>query len=178
MEFAKVLERVATFLEARGVRFGIVGAVALHAYGLTRATSDLDFVVEEKGRADLIRFLESLGYESLNVSEGYSNHVHPLASLGRLDFVYVDERTATILFESARSLDVLPGHTALVPRPEHLAAMKVLAMKNDPARTFQEMSDIRYLLTLPGIDQQEIRGHFVKHGLESRFDEIKKTIAE
>jgi hypothetical protein len=66
---------------------------------------------------------------------------------------------------------------ALVPRPEHLAAMKVLAMRNDPARTFQEMSDIRHLLTLPGVDEQEIRGYFAKHGLESRFDEIKKTIS-
>jgi len=29
------------------------------------------------------------------------------------------------------------------------------------------MSDIRHLLTLPGIDEQKIRGYFVKHGLES-----------
>jgi hypothetical protein len=176
LEFAKALECVTAFLEERKVRYGIVGAVGLHAYGLTRATADLDFVVEERGRPDLIRFLESLGYESVHVSEGYSNHVHPLGSRGRIDFVYVDEKTAEILFEDARSLDVLPGRKALVPRPEHLAAMKVLAMKNDPARTFQEMSDIRYLLTLPGVDAQKIRDYFVKHGLESRFDEIQKTI--
>ena len=30
-----------------------------------------------------------------------------------------------------------------VPRPEHLAAMKVLAIKNDPSRTFQDLADLR-----------------------------------
>jgi hypothetical protein len=32
-----------------------------------------------------------------------------------------------------------------VPRPEHLAAMKVQAMKSDPGRTLREMADIQFL---------------------------------
>ena len=35
----------------------------------------------------LVAFLESLGYETLYRSAGYSNHVHALPDLGRLDFV-------------------------------------------------------------------------------------------
>jgi hypothetical protein len=177
VEFAKALKLVAAFLEKGDVRYAIIGALGLHAYGLTRATVDLDFVVEEKGRADLVRYLESLGYETLNVSDGFSNHVHPLSSLGRIDCVYVDETTATVLFSNARALPVLPGQTAPVPRAEHLAAMKILAMKNDPTRTFKEMGDIQYLLSLPGVDEHEIRRHFEKHGLESRFHEIKRAMS-
>lgn len=65
----------------------------------------------------------------------------------------------------------------LVPRAEHLAAMKIHAMKSDPSRTFKELADIQFLLGLPGIDEQEIRGCFEKEGLKGRFDELKKTLA-
>jgi hypothetical protein len=47
-------------------------------------------------------------------------------------------------------MKIFPGTTLLVPRPEHLAAMKVQAMKNDPSRTFQDLADIQALLSLPG----------------------------
>lgn len=175
MNFAKVLDEVARFMEARDIRFGVVGAVGLQAYGLARATSDLDFVVEAKAQQEVCSHLESLGYETIHRSAGYSNHVHALPALGRLDFVYVDEGTAERLFREARSIELLPGRAIRVPRPEHLAAMKVLAMKNDPGRTFQEMADIQFLLGLPGVDEEAIRAAFAKHGLLERFLEIKRT---
>lgn len=49
-------------------------------------------------------------------------------------------------------------------------------MKNDPARTFQDLADIRFLLTLPGTDRVEIRGYFERHGLKERFDDLERTL--
>ncbi len=137
----------------------------------------LDLVAEEKLRLSLVQHLESVGYESLHVSEGFSNHVHPLSSLGRIDFIYVDEKTAEVLFQNTKSLGVISGRTAPVPRAEYLAAMKILAMKNDPSRTFKEMADIQFILTLPGIDEQKIQNYFRKHGLENKYYEIKQFLA-
>jgi hypothetical protein len=174
VNFARVLEEVASQLDALGARWGIAGAFALHAYGFTRATADLDFVAERGARAAIVPFLQSLGYETLHASEGFSNHVHPLATLGRVDFVYVDEQTATRLFERAARVELFPGRFVLVPRPEHLAAMKVLAMKNDPSRTFRELADIQQLLTLPGIDVDVVRRAFEQHGLTERFHELQR----
>jgi hypothetical protein len=54
--------------------------------------------------------------------------------------------------------------------------MKVLAIKNDPTRALQDLADIRFLLTLPGVDRQEVRSYFARHGLETRFDELEKTL--
>ena len=51
--------------------------------------------------------LESLGYETLYVSSGYSNHLHPLPFMGRVDFVYVPGDTAHVLFENATTILVL-----------------------------------------------------------------------
>lgn len=177
MDFGQVFGEIARFLEDRGFRYCVAGAFALHGHGVTRATVDLDFVVESRAQAALLAQLRSLGYEELHASAGYSNHVHPLPALGRVDFIYVEDRTADALFAGIKRVEFLPGLVIPIPRAEHLAAMKVLAMKNDPSRTFQEMADIQAILGLPGIDEQEIRGYFERQGLEERFHEIKRAIS-
>jgi len=141
---------------------------------LSRATQDLDLAVDADARRDLVSLFESLGYETLYCSEGYSNHVHPLSGLGRVDCIYVAEPTATSLFESATAAPIF-GRPIRVPKPEHLAAMKVLAMKNDPRRTFQEMADLQFILGLPGVDIAEVRKHFERYGLLEKFDELRKA---
>jgi hypothetical protein len=66
----------------------------------------------------------------------------------------------------------LGGRSVPVPRAEHLAAMKIHAMKNDPSRTLQEMADIQFLLRLPDVDHEEIRAYFEQSGLLERYLEI------
>jgi hypothetical protein len=173
LDFAKVLAEIARFLDAEHVRYGLAGAFALQAHGLQRATSDLDLVVELRAQPAVLAFLESLGYERLHVSEGYSNHLHPDPAWGRIDFIYLDGRTADLLFARAVPTRILAGVEMLAPSPEHIAAMKVQAMKSDPTRTLKEMADIQFLLGLPEVDEAEIRRYFDKAGLSERFDEIK-----
>jgi hypothetical protein len=170
-----VLAEITRFLSKLGIRHGMAGAVALHAHGLTRATRDLDFIVEERARAPLLAHLESIGYELLHESPGFSNHLHPEPRWGRLDFIYVEEPTAGNLFGRSTAMEIFPGLSALVPRPEHLAAMKVQAMKENPARTLQDLADIESLLALPGVDEQEIRRYFERHGLAAKFEQLKRA---
>lgn len=172
MDFGAMIETVSGFLEERGLRYAVIGGMALAAYGLPRTTVDLDFVVDSTAWEPLASFLDSLGFGTLHRSEGYSNHLHPDSVKGRIDFVYVRGRTAQQLFESVRHLPGPRGKQIPVPKPEHLAAMKVLALKNDPSRTFQEMADIRFLLALPGVNRAEIQSYFERHGLEDRFHEL------
>ena len=77
--------------------------------------------------------------------------------MGRVDLIYVDGVTADRLFEGAEKSFRLGGHELSVPRAEHLAAMKVHAMKNDPGRALQEMADIRFLLQLDGVNETRMR---------------------
>jgi hypothetical protein len=174
LDFSRVLETVTAFFERTGFRYAIAGAFALHAYGLSRGTFDLDFVTQSEAQAELLTYLESLGYETLHVSAGYSNHVHALSALGRLDFVYVGGETSTRLFQECRTMPIVGGRAVPVPRPEHLAAMKIHAMKNDPRRTLREMEDIRFLLQLPGVDEAEIARYFERAGLRERYDDLKR----
>lgn len=176
MDFGAVLKAVSSFLHDRGFRHAVIGGVALAAYGLPRTTVDLDLVVEASAQDELIPYLESQGYQTLHRSSGYSNHLHPDSSRGQLDLVYVQGETSDKIFASCRRFQGPGGLEMQVPKPEHLAAMKVLAMKNDPARTFQELADIRFLVTMPGVDRVEVKSYFDRHGLEERFDDLEKTI--
>lgn len=176
MDFAGVLERIASFLGERQQPFAVVGGVALAAYGIARTTIDLDLVVDAAAQDDLVRFMEAEGYRTLHRSAGYSNHLHDDPRLGRVDFVYVRDETSCRLFAEVRELPGPLGRTVAVPRPEHLAAMKVQAMKDDPTRTFQEMADLRALLVRPEVDRAEIRSYFERHELLDRYDEILATL--
>ncbi|MEO8349380.1 MAG: hypothetical protein ABI610_10740 [Acidobacteriota bacterium] len=175
MDFPKVIDNVAGFFERENLPFAVIGAFGLHAYGLTRATTDVDFVTDSAARSRLIQFLEANGYETLYASEGYSNHLHEDSAFGRVDVVYVSGETGRLLFEGASPRSLTPGRDVPVPRPEHLAAMKIHAIKNDPGRRHQELADIRFLMGLPGVDRSEIRGYFGSSGLEELYDEIERT---
>lgn len=172
MDLAAVIGEVGGFLDREGIPFAIVGALALHSYGYSRATNDVDLLVGADAQPSLITFLEHRGFETLHRSEGYSNHLHPDPAFGRLDVVYVDRATRDKIFAEARRAP-LGGRTMAVPKPEHLAAMKVHAMRNDPGRVFQDMADIQFLVKLPGVDREEIRRYFEDAGQLERFHELE-----
>ncbi len=146
--------------------------MALHAYGQSRATFDLDLVTVTAAQEPLVGLLAELGYETLHVSPGYSNHQHADPDWGGLDFIYVDGETAQRFFPACTRRLRLGQRDALVPRAEHLAAMKVQAMRNDPSRLLQDLADVQYLLRLPGTDSTEVRGYFERAGLLEWYDRL------
>jgi hypothetical protein len=175
MNFARVLETIAGFLHEKGQPYAVIGGVALAAYGLARTTLDLDLVLDAESQEEAVPFLESLGYETIHQTSGYSSHLHANPLWGRVDFLYVRGETSKALFEGCR---IYPGPGGLevpLPKPEHLAAMKALAIKNDPGRALQDMADVRFLIQLPKVDRQTVRAYFERHGLEERFDEIERS---
>jgi hypothetical protein len=172
VDFAAELRAVQEFLDARGFRSAVIGGVALAAYGHPRMTIDLDVVTESPAQAPIVAFMESRGFATLHRSSGYSNHRHPERSHGRVDFMYVQGRTSELLFGALRQLPGPAGVSIAVPRPEHLIAMKVQAMKDAPDRTWQDLVDIGYLLRLPGVDREEARGYFSRAGLEDKWREL------
>ena len=174
MNIKTIFRSLIGFFEQAQIDYALVGSFALKAYGYLRATQDVDFLVRGAHQGRIIAYLESLGYETIYRSVGYSNHVHPLASLGRIDFIFVEGETADVILSEAKPLLVLDDISVPVVRAEHLITLKIFAMKNDPERSFREMADLQYLLKLPGLDMEEIRGYFEKYGQMEKYDELTK----
>jgi hypothetical protein len=153
MRFDAVLRTFTDFFESEGMRYAVIGGLAVHAWGLSRNTQDVDFAVDLSVREQLIAFIESLGYRTLHASEGYSNHEHPSPDFGRVDIMYVTGVTAEKLFSTTESKLIAGDIRAPVARPELLAAMKATAMRNAPDRIHGDAADVQFLLSIPGVDQ-------------------------
>jgi hypothetical protein len=69
--------------------------------------------------------------------------------------MYVRGNTAEKVFASAKVLPGPGGRSILVPKPEHLIAMKVQAIKDAPERTWQDLVDIAYLFRLDGVNREK-----------------------
>jgi hypothetical protein len=172
VDFERVIVLLTSFLLERRRPFAVIGGVALAAYGMPRLTLDLDLAVDATAQAELVAFLEQLGYQTLHRSSGYSNHLHADEELGRVDVVYLRGDTAERVFGEAKAVPGPGSETLPVPRPEHLAAMKAFAIRSDPTRRLQELADIRFLLELPGTDRGEVERAFRKVGLEGELAEL------
>src|SRR5436309_16123753 len=101
MEFERVLRMFVDFLDRERIRYAIVGGLAVAAWGRKRSTKDADFAVDLTNQQRVVAFAESSGYETLHISSGFSNHVHPDPALGRVDFMYLSGPTADHVFEAA-----------------------------------------------------------------------------
>jgi len=176
VRFGLVLPLLTEFFEREKIDFGLIGGVAMQAYGLSRFTSDLDFVVDSSAQDSVVAELESRGYETLQRSDGYSNHLHPNSEMGRIDLVYVSGVTSRQIFEGVRKRP-LGSTTIPVVRAEHLVAMKLLASSNDPSRATADLGDIQHLMSLADIDLAEVREYFVRYGKLEYFDELAKYIS-
>ncbi len=166
------MNRVAPLLDEGGFPYALVGGLGLHAYGHSRATFDLDLVTGSEAQGPLVRALEELGYETVHRSAGYSNHAHPDPEWGDVDVVYVDAETAGQLFRASTRTLKLGDREVPVPSAEHLIAMKVQALRNDPSRELQDLADIQYLLGLPETPREAVRGYFEKAGLTEWYDKL------
>ena len=65
----------------------------------------------------------------------------------------VDKKTGEVIVEAYRTIT-----------EEHLAALKVIAIKHSPKKAAQDLKDIKLLLEVPGVDQEKIRGYFTRSG--------------
>lgn len=172
MNLKAVLLQLIQFFSKEEIDFALIGAFALHAYGYVRATRDVDFLVRGKDQDKIVMFLEALGYETLYRPKGFSSHHHRIEWFGRIDFVYIEGETGETILSEARPLLILENLSIPVVRPEHLIALKVFAMKNDPQRAFREMADIQQFTSLPEIDRGEVREYFAKYGLLEKYDDL------
>ena len=84
--------------------------------------------------------------------------------------------TSQRLFAGVRELAGPGGQVMPVPRPEHLIAMKVQAIRDAPERAWQDGVDVGYLLRLPEVDRAEARGYFTRAGLEEKWRELERGL--
>ncbi len=168
MSLKDLFDSLCAFFRRNDMEFGVIGAFALYSYGYVRATKDVDFITRSRNRSAIVEHLESLGFETVHNSSAFSNHVHPVGNT-RVDIMYVEGKTADEILGHLRNRPVFKNESVPVVSVEHLVAMKLFSIQNDPQRKYKDLADVKELLKRTDHDRAVIREYFSRYGQESEY---------
>lgn len=143
---------VADACKRTGTSVVLIGGQALSAHGYQRLTLDVDFLITENDFDQLRQAFSKAGYREVvrtNVAAKFSSDSEDLIDV---DFMFVDQKT----FEKIRGegkRESYEGSTFWVPSLEHLIALKLHAIKQQPkVRELKDLSDIVELVRRNHVD--------------------------
>ena len=138
----RALEEVAKLARAAGIRYALAGGIAMHLYGFTRATTDVDVVAERSLDLETEREL-AFGGASYTVT--IDRQVIPI------DWIVRDDDNAEWYVGALNAaVDSGVGHP-IIP-PDWLVVLKFFAGRG------KDHLDLLWLLRQPGlVDRAEVR---------------------
>lgn len=162
----RAFTRTVAALEEAGLRYAVVGGVAVGIHSEPRVTRDLDFAISVTSDAEAERVVLGLQRSGFTVDSVFENDAGRLSTVRTLhrstpgvylDFLFFNSRIEAEIVAAATS-ELVAGRDSVrvVTRP-HLIAMKVLAgrPKDQPdlqhlveAATSDELGEVRVALRL------------------------------
>lgn len=166
----RLIQHIKKFFEEKSLHYALVGGFALHAYGYTRATKDIDFVTDVSNHKIISQMLEELGFHSLQNDTSFAIFINDL-SKDRIDFMYVDVTTSKALFSNTQ-MKFIDEIELPVVSPTHLAMMKIFAASQDTTRCKRDIEDVHQLYLRDVIDADSIKEILTKYDLLNYFEDI------
>lgn len=159
-----VLRQAVADLMTFGLRFALVGGLAVSIRTEPRFTKDADLAVAVATDDDaerLIRHLRGVGYEVHALVEHEAAHRLATVRLSRtggaqapvVDLLFASSGIEAEIVAAAEPLEVLPGLTMPVARVGHLLILKVLSQ--DDERRPQDAGDLRALRLVASGEERE-----------------------
>ena len=151
MDIKQALMLIHSVLDTAQIRHKLIGAFALGANGVHRATNDIDFLVKAADAEKLKKILEEKGFRVFHQSDDVMQFKGPM----RVDFILARRELSLAMVESAigPTLVGVPSATA-----EELIGLKIQAYKNSPVRALQDKADIQALIrTNPKLDWKVVK---------------------
>jgi Uncharacterised nucleotidyltransferase len=151
MELYTSIRQLIKRLDEGGLRYAVIGGIAMAMRGVQRATFDLDFLLMLEDMASAREILLQEGYACVYQSENVSHFQKTGGALARVDVLHAFRGPSLSMLQRAEKLPL--GDSCLVPvlQIEDLIGLKVQAATNDPMRALGDWSDI-YRLVIQAAD--------------------------
>ena len=165
------------------VEYAVVGGWAVRAFGVPRATYDVDVTISaDRARlSELFSALDELGYDVDDIyRKGWTDDVAGMPLVKARTFV--DGRTvvadmflAENVFQQSlmqrKQLADINGITAWVATPEDIVLMKLVASRH------RDLSDIQDIFLMQGtLDQDYLREWAAKLGVADKLEQALKEV--
>lgn len=170
---SKVLGQLARAFQREGIDFALIGAFAMAARGVARATADLDVLAAGERADDVARIMLGFGYRELHRSPDAANYAAHDAQLGRVDFLFARRPYSRAMLERATARPLTKRLQVKVVEVEDIIGLKVQSSSNNPKRLWLDLADIERLLDVHRtIDMERVREYFRIFGRKAELDEL------
>jgi hypothetical protein len=121
----------------REMDYLLIGGHAVNYYCEPRATLDVDLLVRKEEQSKWRELLNGEGFKLMHDGGNFVQFSPPYGVEWRLDLMLVNDQTFRNLKEAARTAELL-GVRMLIPKPEHLIALKLHALKHGHSERFEK----------------------------------------
>ncbi|MEW6087696.1 MAG: nucleotidyl transferase AbiEii/AbiGii toxin family protein [bacterium] len=179
MDFKLVLEKLLMGFKKENVRYALIGGLALGAWGVTRSTVDIDFLVLFEDMDKVDRIMNKLGYSVRYKSENVSQYISPLKIFGEIDFLHAFRKIAVSMLQRAEERKMFNETIPVkVLKIEDLIGLKVQAIANNESRKNMDLSDIESLIkeNKADINWDTLEEYFDLFDFKALFNELRRKI--
>jgi hypothetical protein len=170
MSLIQGLQQFTSELEKNGIAYGIIGGLAVFAYGGERTTFDVDFLIHGRDKDAVKSIATALKLKIVNEN----SEVLQLSGPAQIDVVFANRPAAQSMLNRLRKVGSLPYP---VVSPEDLIGLKIQAFTSDRSREFIDKGDILSLMrNVPNLDFNKIKEYADIFNVWKELEEIKNRI--
>ncbi|MDB6040630.1 MAG: hypothetical protein JWM99_4471 [Verrucomicrobiales bacterium] len=165
-------EIIAKCVQETDLEFLVIGGLAVIAYGYSRDTVDLDYLVRRNNRREWTAELARHGYAIFHEHDNFAQFTSPDSI--DVDLMFVNDQTFDKLW-SESSLKPVGGTRVRFPALDHLVALKLHVIKqNIPHRIIRDLDDVMNLVKLNQVDlrSDKWRELFDRHGTRQIYEQL------
>ncbi|MCB0336869.1 MAG: hypothetical protein KDD62_11215 [Bdellovibrionales bacterium] len=136
-----ISEDVLQQAETQGLSYLLIGGRAIQHYVANRQTTDIDLAIDRAEHEKWRTFLVGIGYLVEGIHKNFWRYTPPQSDEPGLDTLLIDSETYQRMCHESKEL----GNG--IPTIEHLLALKIFALREDPGlRGFRDLKDIVSLM--------------------------------
>jgi hypothetical protein len=157
-----------------GDRLLLIGGNAMIGYGSERLTQDCDCAVIAEDERLVAAALQPLGYLFTERFGSFARYAHLGLRRPVVDVMLLNASTFQKLRAESREVEV-GGIVLHAPKPLHLVALKLHALKQNPERLGKDWGDIHFLLTHFAWTTEELAELAERYASADTLDMLRKA---
>lgn len=178
MKYLNIFDLLAKEFKKANIPFVLIGGFAVNYYKVSRFTGDVDILIDERNFKKVLPLLEQAGYKEVTKQHLFARFVNDDLNFMDLDLMFVDEKTFSGILREGKEVEI-EGRKMVVPSLNHLVALKLHSLKNNPDhREDPDLKDLARLIQENQVDvaKNDFRELCLKYGTQELYEKIQGIV--